>query len=55
VDIWNKTVRQLRDAGYVVVIWTPEEVGEADAGQLEDIAIERGNEYLAADTEDDHG
>ena len=41
-------VDQLRRKGYCVVIWTPEELGDADAGNLEDIVIERGNEYLSA-------
>ena len=44
-------VDQLRRKGYCVVIWTPEELGDADAGNLEDIGIERGNEYLSATPE----
>ena len=40
------TVAELRAEGYAVIIWTPEEIGDADAGHLEDIAISRGNDYL---------
>lgn len=41
-------VDQLRRKGYCVVIWTPEELGDADADNLEDIVTERGNDYLSA-------
>ena len=41
-------VDQLRHKGYCVVIWTPEELGNADANHLEDIVIERGSEYLSS-------
>lgn len=41
-----EVIRQLRAEGYAVIIWTPEEIGWADIGQLEDLAISRGNEYL---------
>ena len=41
-------VDQLWRKGYCVVIWTPEELGNADANHLEDIVIERGNEYLSS-------
>lgn len=36
----------LRDLGYVVVAWTPEEVEGVDAGDLEDIVTERGNNFI---------
>jgi hypothetical protein len=45
-DTSNMTVQELRDADYCVIIWTPDEIGNADAGDLEDIVIERGNIYL---------
>ena len=45
-DTNNQTVQQLRDSGHVVVIWTPEEIGDADPSTLQDIVIQRGNEYL---------
>lgn len=37
----------LRSKGFVVVIWTPDEVGEANPDVLEDITISRGNDYLS--------
>ena len=40
-------IDQLRRKGYCVVIWTPEELGDADANNLEDIVTERGNDYLS--------
>lgn len=50
LDNWppipHQTVQQLRDSDHVVIIWSAEEVGTADPGQLEDIATQRGNEYL---------
>lgn len=32
--------------GYAAVLWTPDEVGDADTDTLEDIMIERGSYYL---------
>lgn len=40
-------IDDLRSRGFVVILWTPEEIGDADASILEDVAITRGNEYLA--------
>ena len=42
----QSTINQLRDEGYCVVIWGPTELGNADASDLEDIVIERGNNFL---------
>ncbi|MGV6876573.1 hypothetical protein ACUSIJ_28385 [Pseudochelatococcus sp. B33] len=36
----------LRDLGCAVVVWTPDEIGDADRDQLESIMIERGSIYL---------
>ena len=36
----------LRDRGYCVIVWTPEEIGDADKGTLEDVCISRGSDYL---------
>lgn len=44
----QEVINELRDAGYCVVIWTPEELGDADADNLESIVTERGNDYLSA-------
>lgn len=38
--------RELRNRGYAVVIFTSEEVGEADPSDLEDIMVERGWCYI---------
>ena len=46
-DEQQDVINQLRDEGYCVVIWTPEELGDADANNLEDIVTERGNNYLS--------
>lgn len=42
----QKVVDELHDEGYCLVIWTPEEIGGADIGDLESIMIERGGYYL---------
>jgi len=47
--IWNRsnmTVRELRDKGYAVIIWTPEEVKNCSIKDLEDLSIERGWEVI---------
>jgi hypothetical protein len=43
---WLKTLYAMRDAGYLVVIWTPDEVGDIDASHVEDMLIERGNDMI---------
>lgn len=40
-------VHTLRDLGCAVVVWTPDEVGDANIDHLEDIMIQRGNEFLS--------
>ena len=47
--IWNRsnmTVRELREEGYAVIIWTPEELGSCPRNRLEDLSIERGAEVI---------
>lgn len=44
----ERIIDDLRREGYCVVIWTPEELGDADADNLESIVTERGNDYLSA-------
>tara|TARA_B100000767_G_scaffold184367_1_gene172006 strand:- start:89 stop:253 length:165 start_codon:yes stop_codon:yes gene_type:complete len=46
MHIYDKTVQSLRDEGYVVIIWTPEEIGDCPANYIEDISIERGWEVI---------
>lgn len=41
-----RTVQQLRDSGHSVIIWNPDEIGTASIDALEDVAVQRGNEYL---------
>lgn len=41
----------LRNAGYAVVVFKPEDVGDKDAGDLEDLMHERGVNYLNWRTE----
>ena len=40
------TVRELREEGYAVIIWTPEEVKNTPIRVLEDLTIERGWEVI---------
>lgn len=57
-DTNNQTVDELRSSGHVVIVWTPEEIGEADAGILEEMSIIRGAEYLYSvngNSEEDNG
>jgi hypothetical protein len=43
---WLKTVHAMRDAGYLVIIWTPDEVQNIDTSHVEDMLIERGNDMI---------
>lgn len=43
---WQAAIDALRAAGYVVIAWTPEEIGEKDPSTLEDMATQRGNLFL---------
>jgi hypothetical protein len=36
----------MRDAGYLVIIWSPNELGEIDTSHMEDLLIERGNDMI---------
>lgn len=42
----RQAVNTLRDEGYLVIIWTPEELGDIDASHMEDMLIERGNDMI---------
>jgi hypothetical protein len=42
----QQAIDALRDEGYLVIIWTPEELGDIDASHIEDALIERGNEMI---------
>ena len=42
----KKAIKELRHAGYAVIVWTPEELGEADAKRVQDRSIELGHEVI---------
>jgi hypothetical protein len=42
----QQAINELRDAGYLVIIWTPEELGDVDESHIEDALIERGNDMI---------
>jgi hypothetical protein len=41
-----KTLRDLSHAGYAIIIWTPEELGDANPRKVEDRLIELGHEVI---------
>lgn len=43
----DKTISQLRDEGYAVVLFNPEELRGTDVDRLEEILVERGNDCIA--------
>lgn len=43
---WKKVLREMRNEGYAVIVWTPEELGNVDPEWVEDCSISYGNEYL---------
>lgn len=43
----QQAIHSLRDEGYLVIIWTPEELGNiGDTSYLEDRIIELGNDMI---------
>lgn len=42
----QKAIDTLREEGYLVILWTPEELGDIDESHIEDALIERGNEMI---------
>jgi hypothetical protein len=43
----QQAIYALRDEGYLVILWTPEELGyNSDASYIEDRLIELGNEMI---------
>ena len=47
------SIENLRDRGYAVIVWNPEEIGHGDVDQLVNISIERGNLYLEEFNDED--
>ena len=45
-DVSKQTIQELRDEGYAVIVWTPEELGNCPRNRLEDLSIERGAEVI---------
>lgn len=45
-NVWDCTGQELRNAGYAVIIWTPEELKSVPRRHLEDAVISHGNEFL---------
>lgn len=43
---WVKVLREMRNEGHAVIVWTPEELGDIDPRWVEDASISYGNEYL---------
>jgi len=41
-----KILNELTFAGYAVVVWTPEEIGDLNPRKIEDRVIELGNEVI---------
>ena len=41
-----ESIQRLRDLGYSIAIFTPDEIGEAESGVLEDLMIERGWDFI---------
>lgn len=39
-------IDSLKARGFAVIVWTPEEIGRANADELEEISIERGWHYI---------
>jgi|APGre2960657404_1045060.scaffolds.fasta_scaffold72700_3 hypothetical protein len=52
---WINTLRQMRDAGYAVIIWTPEELNGAHPSDIEDGSIQFASEYLIPEPETETG
>ena len=45
-SIIETALNTLRKAGYLVVMRSPEELGNVDADALEDYVISKGNDYI---------
>lgn len=46
-DKQREALRELRDSGYAVIVWTPEELGNADVNRVQDRLIELGFEVIS--------
>jgi hypothetical protein len=48
-----KAIRELRAAGWAVILWTPEELNGADPSNVEDSSIQFAAEYLIPEEPED--
>jgi len=46
VDFRNKTIQQLREEGYAIILWTPEELEGVAPKHVEDRSVELGWEII---------
>lgn len=42
----QNVIHAMRDEGYLVILWTPAELGDIDVSHIEDMLIERGNDMI---------
>ena len=42
----DRAIRELQESGYAVILWNPEELGNASASEVEDLVSECGNEII---------
>ena len=41
-----ESIQRLRDLGYSIAAFTPDEIGEANSGVLQELMIERGWDFI---------
>jgi len=41
-----ESIQRLRDLGYSIAAFTPDEIGEANSGVLQELIIERGWDFI---------
>ena len=46
-----RVIQDLQAAGYAVIIWTPEELGDTEPTWVEEMSISYGSEYLITQQE----
>lgn len=47
---WLTALREMREAGFAVIVWTPDELGDVSPRWVEDCSISYGSEYLITST-----
>jgi hypothetical protein len=45
-DEQQRIIDTLRSQGYAIALFTPDELGVADAADMEDMMVEAGNSYI---------